>query len=62
MNQDLKNEHKPSSPPKRDIAETMAHLTLRAQQAALLTLDETVSALWSEVPGEASDVLGQAKP
>jgi hypothetical protein len=45
MSQDLKKEHKPSSPPKRDIAETMAHLTLRAQQAALLTLDETVSAL-----------------
>jgi hypothetical protein len=63
MSQVLEHEQKPSLPRTRDIAEAIVHRTLPAVFPLLFaTLDETVSALWGDVPGgePRTDLASQA--
>ena len=60
MSQVLEHEQKPSFPRTRDIAEAIVHRTLPAVFPLLFaTLDQTVSALWGDVPGGSLERLGQ---
>jgi hypothetical protein len=63
MSQVLEHEQKSSFPRTRDIAEAIVHRTLPAVFPLLFaTLDETVSALWGDVPGGSLERTWPAKP